>query len=208
MMFSNFYTFIIVILLFISFINCEEVSLNKVNLIISSFQNNVLKNYEEVLELKNNGTVSRFNVLYGIKKFTMNLHKKSLERNIEKLKLSKEKNSLKINEPKLVEEISYKEKLFLNEYQQLLKIVKDTNELYLHFMKALKKICMIIFYVIIFLTLIVIGITIYITSPTCRKYNRLIEEKDESDKNAKNDSTIYRGVKIVNNFMGSEKKIK
>ena len=207
MMFNNFYAFII-ILVFASFINCEEVSMNKVNLIINSFQNNVLKNYEDALEIKNNGTVSRFNILYGIKRFTMNLHKKSIERNIEKLKLSKENPSLKINEPKLVEDINYKEKKFLNEYQQLLKIVKDTNELYLHFMKTVKRIVMIIFYIIILLVLIVIGITIYITSPSCRKYNRLIEEKDESDKNAKNDSALYKVVKIVNNFMTSEKKIK
>ena len=207
MMFNNFYAFIF-ILVITSFINCEEVSMNKVNLIINSFQNNVLKNYEDALEIKNNGTVSRFNILYGIKRFTMNLHKKSIERNIEKLKLSKENPSLKINEPKLVEEINYKEKKFLNEYQQLLKIVKDTNELYLHFMKTVKRIVMIIFYIIILLVLIVIGITIYITSPSCRKYNRLIEEKDESDKNAKNDSALYKVVKIVNNFMTSEKKIK
>ena len=207
MMFNNFYAFIF-ILIITSFINCEEVSMNKVNLIINSFQNNVLKNYEDALEIKNNGTVSRFNILYGIKRFTMNLHKKSIERNIEKLKLSKENPSLKINEPKLVEDINYKEKKFLNEYQQLLKIVKDTNELYLHFMKTVKRIVMIIFYIIILLVLIVIGITIYITSPSCRKYNRLIEEKDESDKNAKNDSALYKVVKIVNNFMTSEKKIK
>ena len=207
MMFNNFYAFIF-ILVITSFINCEEVSMNKVNLIINSFQNNVLKNYEDALEIKNNGTVSRFNILYGIKRFTMNLHKKSIERNIEKLKLSKENPSLKINEPKLVEDINYKEKKFLNEYQQLLKIVKDTNELYLHFMKTVKRIVMIIFYIIILLVLIVIGITIYITSPSCRKYNRLIEEKDESDKNAKNDSALYKVVKIVNNFMTSEKKIK
>ena len=207
MMFKDFNAFIIFIII-IPFINCEEVSINKVNLIISSFQNNVLKNYEEALELKNNGTVSRFNILYGIKRFIMNLHKKNMERNIEKLKLSKEKPSLKINEPKLVEEIINKEKLFLNKYKQLLKTVKGTNKLYLQFMKTLKKIFMIIFYIIIFLTLIVIGITIYITSPTCRKYNRLIEEKDESDKNTKNDSTLYKVVKIVNNFMPPEKKLK
>jgi len=207
MMFNKFYAFIF-ILVFSSFINCEEVSINKVNLIINSFQNNVLKNFEEALEIKNNGTVSRFNILYGIKKFTLNIHKKSIERNIEKLKLSKENPSLKINEPRLVDEISHKEKIFLNEYKQLLKIVKDTNELYLHFMKTIKKIFMIIFYIIILLTLIVIGITIYITSPSCRKYNRLIEEKDESDKKAKNDSALYKVVKIVNNFMTSEKKIK
>ena len=186
MIFNNFYSIIIFIISLISFINCEEVSLNKINLIISSFQNNVLKNYEEALELKNNGTVSRFNILYGIKRFAMNLHKKSIERNIEKLKLSKEKPSVKFNEPKLVEEITYKEKLFLNEYKQLLRIVKDTNNLYLQFTKTLKKMFMIIFYI----------------------NNRLIEEKDENDKNVKNDSALYKVVKIVNNFMTPAKKLK
>ena len=71
--------------------NCGHVSSNQLNLIINSYQNNVLKNYEETLEFKNNGTVTRFNIFFNLKRLMMKLSKNKIERNIEKLKLDNEK---------------------------------------------------------------------------------------------------------------------
>ena len=209
MLFKYFLIFVNLIT-FISFINCDEhISSNKLNLIISSFQNNVLKNYEEALEFRNNGTVSRFNIFYNIKRYMMKLAKNKIERNIEKIKQAKENPSYKVNEIKLVEEINKKEKIFLKDYKKLLNIIKDTNKLYLKCIELIKKIFIISITIVIFLTILAIGIIIYLTSPKCRKYNMLINEneKDDSNNANKDDSKTYRIVKIINSFMKSNKKV-
>ena len=209
MLFKYFLIFINLIT-FISFINCDEhISSNKLNLIISSFQNNVLKNYEEALEFRNNGTVSRFNIFYNIKRYMMKLAKNKIERNIEKIKQAKENQSYKVDEIKLVEEINKKEKIFLKDYKKLLNIIKDTNKLYLKCIELIKKIFIISITIVIFLTILAIGIIIYLTSPRCRKYNMLINEneKDDSNNANKDDSKAYKIVKIVNSFMKSNKKV-
>jgi len=209
MLFKYFIIFVNLIT-FISFINCDEhISSNKLNLIISSFQNNVLKNYEEALEFRNNGTVSRFNIFYNIKRYMMKLAKNKIERNIEKIKKAKENPSYKVDEIKLVEEINKKEKIFLKDYKKLLNIIKDTNKLYLKCIELIKKIFIISITIVIFLTILAIGIIIYLTSPRCRKYNMLINEneKDDSNNANKDDSKAYKIVKIVNSFMKSNKKV-
>ena len=209
MLFKYFLIFVNLIT-FISFINCDEhISSNKLNLIISSFQNNVLKNYEEALEFRNNGTVSRFNIFYNIKRYMMKLAKNKIERNIEKIKQAKENPSYKVDEIKLVEEINKKEKIFLKDYKKLLNIIKDTNKLYLKCIELIKKIFIISITIVIFLTILAIGIIIYLTSPKCRKYNMLINEneKDDSNNANKDDSKTYRIVKIINSFMKSNKKV-
>ena len=209
MLFKYFIIFVNLIT-FISFINCDEhISSNKLNLIISSFQNNVLKNYEEALEFRNNGTVSRFNIFYNIKRYMMKLAKNKIERNIEKIKKAKENPSYKVDEIKLVEEINKKEKIFLKDYKKLLNIIKDTNKLYLKCIELIKKIFIISITIVIFLTILAIGIIIYLTSPRCRKYNMLINEneKDDSNNANKDDSKTYRIVKIINSFMKSNKKV-
>ena len=209
MLFKYFLIFVNLIT-FISFINCDEhISSNKLNLIISSFQNNVLKNYEEALEFRNNGTVSRFNIFYNIKRYMMKLAKNKIERNIEKIKQAQENPSYKVDEIKLVEEINKKEKIFLKDYKKLLNIIKDTNKLYLKCIELIKKIFIISITIVIFLTILAIGIIIYLTSPKCRKYNMLINEneKDDSNNANKDDSKTYRIVKIINSFMKSNKKV-
>ena len=58
------------------------------------------------------------------------------------------------------------------------------------------------------LAILAVGVIIYITSPRCKKYKILIDEKDENNDNNKNkDSKIYRVVKIINNLIKSDKKI-
>ena len=206
---------LIIFISFISFINCDEqqqqkqISQNKFNLIISSYQNNVLKKFEEVIEFKNNGTVSRFNILYKIKRYMMKLDKNKIERNIERIKKAKENPSYKINEFQLAEEITQREKIFVKDYRQLLKIIRDTNNLYNGFIKFLKKIFMICISIVIFCTILAIGIIIYITSPKCKKYNILIneKEKDGSNDDNKDDNNSFKIVKILNRFMKSDQKI-
>ena len=205
----------IIFLSFISFINCDEqqqqkqISQNKFNLIISSYQNNVLKKFGEVIEFKTPGTVSRFNILYNIKRYMMKLDKKKIERNIEKIKKAKENPSYKINEFKLAEEITQKEKTFIKDYRQLLKIIRDTNNLYKKFIQFLKKIFIISISIVIFCTILAIGIIIYITSPKCKKYNILINEKEKDGNNDNNtdDNSSFKIVKIFNRFMKSDQKI-
>ena len=214
-MLFKYFLIIINIIIFISFINCDEqqqqqlISQNKFNLIISSYQNNVLKKFEEVIEFKTNGTVSRFNILYNIKRYMMKLDKKKIERNIEKIKKAKENPSYKINEFKLAEEITQKEKTFIKDYRQLLKIIRDTNNLYKKFIQFLKKIFIISISIVIFCTILAIGIIIYITSPKCKKYNILINEKEKDGNNDNNtdDNSSFKIVKIFNRFMKSDQKI-
>ena len=45
------------------------ISESELKLLISSYQNNVEKKFEEVSELLNNGTVSKFNVPFRVKLF-------------------------------------------------------------------------------------------------------------------------------------------
>ena len=138
MQYNNLCLFIFYITAFNHFINCQNITTNQLNLAISSYQNNVLKKFEEVLEIKNNGTVSKYNILFNLKKYAMNMDKKKIERNIEKLQESKEHLPYKINEVKLLEEINIKEKSFLKKYKQILNIVRDTNKLYLRFVQMVK----------------------------------------------------------------------
>ena len=63
-----------------------------------------------------------------------------------------------------------------------------------------------------------IAFMIYITSPNCRKYNLLLDNKEndkkiDQDENNNiimntNDSASFKVVKVLNNFIKSEKKRK
>ena len=77
---------IIILLISIYKIICDPISENELNLLINSFQNNVEKKYEEAYEFITNGTVSRFNIPFRFKLYTLKLDISRMERNIEKLK--------------------------------------------------------------------------------------------------------------------------
>ena len=202
---NTLFSFILYIIVFVYFINCENITTNQLNLAISSYQNNVLKTYEDVLEFRNNGTVTKYNILFNLKKYAMDLDKKRIERNIERLKDAKEQSTkIKIDESKLLDEIQMREKLFLKKYRQLLNIVRNTNLLYQKVVHTIKKIFIISICVVIFIILLAIGIIVYITSPRCKKYQLLIDEKDkDNNDDGKNDNSSgqFRIVKIFNSFM-------
>ena len=85
MLFNFYFIFLLYITIFISYITSDEVSSNQIKLIISSYQNNVLKHYEEALEFTANGTVWKYNIAFNLKRFFMKIEKRQIERDIEKL---------------------------------------------------------------------------------------------------------------------------
>ena len=61
----------------------------------------------------------------------------------------------------------------------------------------------------VFIILLAIGIIVYITSPRCKKYQLLIDEKDkDNNDDGKNDNSSgqFRIVKIFNSFMKPSQK--
>ena len=187
--------------------NCEgEISKNQIDLLFYSYNADILKKFEEVEKIKVNGTVSNYNILFNLKRFLMNLDKKAIERNLEKLQHSKN-YKYKLDESKLVKDINNREKLFLRKYNDILNTVKQTNKLYKKIVHTIKMAFIIFICIIVVVTLITIGIMVYVTSPRFKNYSRLPEDEKANDKKD-SDSTAYKVVKILNNFVQSEKKIK
>ena len=143
-------------LIFINF--CDPISENELKLLINSYQNNVEKKYEEVSELLNNGTVSKFNVPFRVKLYTLKLDKIKMERNIEKL------NNQNTNDNKYSEEYYRNEKAFLKGYRHLLNILKGTNNFYLKTIRTIKRIFFAFILVIFFGGIIALLIMLYISN--------------------------------------------
>ena len=192
---SNFISIFFSMLL--SIIINEPISKNKIDLINNSFQNVILKNYEEALEFRNNGTVSRYNILYRLKLYGMKLDKLRLERTIEKL------NDPNLNNSKYIDEYYKNEKKYINAYHHLIAIIHDTNSLYISIIQTIKKIFFITIGVIIFGGIIALIIMYYISKNKYKDYSVLI------DKNNKNgEKGGYQIVKIFNNLLNINKKLK
>ena len=187
----------LLVLLFLSFsiniILCAPITDNEYNLLYSSYQNNVQKKYDEANQFLSNGTVTRFNILFRFKLYSLKLGIYKMERNIEKLKNSR------TNDKKYLEEYYDNEKSFTNGFRHLLKIIKETNDLYLGTIKLLK----IIFFVIIGIILLggIIALLIMLYISKYKGYKPLIKK----DKKKKNDS--YQIVEIFNNFFNFNKKL-
>ena len=187
----------LLVLLFLSFsiniILCAPITDNEYNLLYSSYQNNVQKKYDEANQFLSNGTVTRFNILFRFKLYSLKLGIYKMERNIEKLKNSR------TNDKKYLEEYYDNEKSFTNGFRHLLKIIKETNDLYLSTIKLLK----IIFFVIIGIILLggIIALLIMLYISKYKGYKPLIKK----DKKKKNDS--YQIVEIFNNFFNFNKKL-
>ena len=207
------YNIILPFIIYINFLNffanCEgEISRNQVDLLLHSYHNDILKKSEEIEQIKINGTVSKYNILFNLKRYTMNIDKKMIERDLERLQ-HPENYKYKLDESKLVKDINAREKSFSKKYKEVLNTVRQTNKLYQKIVHTIKMIFIFFICFIIIATLITIGIMVYITSPRFKNYSRL--QEDESQNNGKNntsDSTAYKVVKILNNFVQSEKKIK
>ena len=187
----------LLVLLFLSFsiniILCAPITDNEYNLLYSSYQNNVQKKYDEANQFLSNGTLTRFNILFRFKLYSLKLGIYKMERNIEKLKNSR------TNDKKYLEEYYDNEKSFTNGFRHLLKIIKETNDLYLGTIKLLK----IIFFVIIGIILLggIIALLIMLYISKYKGYKPLIKK----DKKKKNDS--YQIVEIFNNFFNFNKKL-
>ena len=207
MLYNIFLSLIIYISFLIFFAKCEgEISKNQIDLLVYSYNTDILKKFEEIEQIKVNGTVSKYNILFNLKRYTMNLDKKMIERDLEKLQ-HPENYRYKLDESKLVKDINARQKSFSRKYKEVLNTVKQTNKLYQKIMHTIKMVFIFIICFIVVVTLITIGIMVYVTSPRFKNYSRL--QEDENGKNKKDsDSTAYKVVKILNNFVQSEKKIK
>ena len=198
-------------------INCGNITKEELNKLLNSFNNSVLEKYKEIEEFRNNGTISKYNLAFNFKKFIMKLNKNIIERKIYKLK-EPENYPYKFNQSQLVEDINIRIKDFLKKYREILHTMSKTNILYMKIINIIKISVIIFVCFILFIILLSIGFLIYITSPSCRKYNLLLDNKengkniDQDDNNNiimnSSDSTSFKVVKVLNNFIQSEKKRK
>ena len=172
---------------------CEPSSSDQINTIFNSYQNNIEKKFEEAKEFLNNGTVTKFNIPFRLKLYSMKLDIYRMERIIEKLRKQE------VNVTKLINEYNENEESFLNAYRHLLRIREETNEFYLNTVRIIKKIFIAVIAFIIIGGIIILLITLYITKYKYRDYNLLVE-KDKKDK-----KNTYQIVEIFNNFLNFKK---
>jgi hypothetical protein len=198
-------------------INCGDITKEELNKVLDLFNSSVLEKYKEIEEIRNNGTISKYNLIYNFKKFVLKLNRNIIERKIYKLK-EPENYPYKFNQSKLVEDINIRIEDFLKKYQEILDLKYKTNILYIKTINIIKIAAIIFICFILLIILLSIAFMIYITSPSCRKYNLLIDSKEndkiiDHDKNSNiimntNDSASFKVVKVLNNFIKSEKKRK
>jgi hypothetical protein len=198
-------------------INCGDITKEELNKVLDLFNSSVLEKYKEIEEIRNNGTISKYNLIYNFKKFVLKLNRNIIERKIYKLK-EPENYPYKFNQSKLVEDINIRIEDFLKKYQEILDSKDKTNILYIKTINIIKIAAIIFICFILLIILLSIAFMIYITSPSCRKYNLLIDSKEndkiiDHDKNSNiimntNDSASFKVVKVLNNFIKSEKKRK
>ena len=198
-------------------INCGDITKEELNKVLDLFNSNVLEKYKEIEEIRNNGTISKYNVVYNFKKFILKLNKNIIERKIYKLK-EPENYPYKFDQEKLVQDINIRIEDFLKKYKEILNSKEKTNIIYIQTVSILKIAAIIFICFILLIILLSIVIMIYITSPNCRKYNLLLDNKEngkniDQDENSNiimntNDSASFKVVKVLNNFIKSERKRK
>ena len=198
-------------------INCGDITKEELNKVLDLFNSNVLEKYKEIEEIRNNGTISKYNVVYNFKKFILKLNKNIIERKIYKLK-EPENYPYKFDQEKLVQDINIRIEDFLKKYKEILNSKEKTNIIYIQTVSILKIAAIIFICFILLIILLSIAIMIYITSPNCRKYNLLLDNKEngkniDQDENSNiimntNDSASFKVVKVLNNFIKSERKRK
>ena len=198
-------------------INCGDITKEELNKVLDLFNSNVLEKYKEIEEMRNNGTISKYNVVYNFKKFILKLKRNIIERKIYKLK-EPENYPYKFDQQKLLQEINIKIEDFLRKYHEILISKEKTNIVYIKTINILKIAAIIFICFLLLIILLSIAFMIYITSPNCRKYNLLLDNKEndkkiDQDENNNiimntNDSASFKVVKVLNNFIKSEKKRK
>ena len=198
-------------------INCGDITKEELNKVLDLFNSNVLEKYKEIEEMTNNGTISKYNVVYNFKKFILKLKRNIIERKIYKLK-EPENYPYKFDQQKLLQEINIKIEDFLRKYHEILISKEKTNIVYIKTINILKIAAIIFICFLLLIILLSIAFMIYITSPNCRKYNLLLDNKENDKKIDQdesnniimntNDSASFKVVKVLNNFIKSEKKRK
>ena len=198
-------------------VNCRDITKEELNKVLDLFNNSVLEKYKEIEEISNNGTISKYNMVYNFKKFVLKLNRNIIERKIYKLK-EPENYPYKFDQSKLVKDINIRIEDFLKKYQEILISKDKTNILYIKTINILKIAAIFFICFLLLIILLSIAFMIYITSPNCRKYNLLLDNKENDkrpdlDQNSNiimntNDSASFKVVKVLNNFIKSERKRK
>ena len=198
-------------------VNCRDITKEELNKVLDLFNSSVLEKYKEIEEISNNGTISKYNMVYNFKKFVLKLNRNIIERKIYKLK-EPENYPYKFDQSKLVKDINIKIEDFLKKYQEILVSKDKTNILYIKTINILKIAAIVFICFLLLIILLSIAFMIYITSPNCRKYNLLLDNKENDkrpdlDQNSNiimntNDSASFKVVKVLNNFIKSERKRK
>jgi hypothetical protein len=198
-------------------VNCRDITKEELNKVLDLFNSSVLEKYKEIEEISNNGTISKYNMVYNFKKFVLKLNRNIIERKIYKLK-EPENYPYKFDQSKLVKDINIRIEDFLKKYQEILVSKDKTNILYIKTINILKIAAIVFICFLLLIILLSIAFMIYITSPNCRKYNLLLDNKENDkrpdlDQNSNiimntNDSASFKVVKVLNNFIKSEKKRK
>jgi hypothetical protein len=198
-------------------INCGDITKEELNKVLDLFNSSVLEKYKEIEEIRNNGTISKYNLIYNFKKFVLKLNRNIIERKIYKLK-EPENYPYKFDQSKLVKDINIRIEDFLKKYQEILVSKDKTNILYIKTINILKIAAIVFICFLLLIILLSIAFMIYITSPNCRKYNLLLDNKENDkrpdlDQNSNiimntNDSASFKVVKVLNNFIKSERKRK
>ena len=177
----------------IYFSNCAPVSENEINNLINSFQTNVEKKYEEASNYLSNGTVSKFNIPFRLKLYSMKLDISRMERDIEKLK------NPATNDNKHSDDYYKNERAFGRAYKHLLNIMIKTNNYYNWALSTLKKVFVAILLIIFFGGIIALIIMYYIYKTRYKDYSALVENDKQDNKNQ------YQIVKIFNSFFNFKK---
>ena len=198
-------------------VNCRDITKEELNKVLDLFNSSVLEKYKEIEEISNNGTISKYNMVYNFKKFVLKLNRNIIERKIYKLK-EPENYPYIFDQSKLVKDINIKIEDFLKKYQEILISKDKTNILYIKTINILKIAAIVFICFLLLIILLSIAFMIYITSPNCRKYNLLLDNKENDkrpdlDQNSNiimntNDSASFKVVKVLNNFIKSERKRK
>ena len=198
-------------------VNCRDITKEELNKVLDLFNSSVLEKYKEIEEISNNGTISKYNMVYNFKKFVLKLNRNIIERKIYKLK-EPENYPYKFDQSKLVKDINIRIEDFLKKYQEILISKDKTNILYIKTINILKIAAIVFICFLLLIILLSIAFMIYITSPNCRKYNLLLDNKENDkrpdlDQNSNiimntNDSASFKVVKVLNNFIKSERKRK
>lgn len=160
--------------------------------IIDTYDKEILPRFEEITEIKNNGTqVSKWNFIFQLKYYFFKIHKVKIEGWVKLLKNKKVSSIITVKNTKL-DKIKKEQKDFFNYYKELKETINKTHKLYNEGKDLLFYCLKIVLIVLVIIAFIAIVIIVYVVK--YMNYQPLLQNEDESTKN----KTISKIVKIAN----------